>query len=125
MKVAKQLAQCEMSILSLNFHCTRASSKTSCNRVGVGGGGETGSAVKSTCCSYRGPGFISQCSRGDSKSSAAPVPGDPTDKHVMHRYACRQSTHSRQLSQKERIGFYGGFQRLVVYLRRSLKSVHC
>lgn len=38
---------------------------------------ENGSAVKSTGCFSRGPGFNSQCPHGSSQQSIASVPGDP------------------------------------------------
>jgi hypothetical protein len=45
------------------------------NKIRTGWG--DGSAVKSACCSYTGPGFSSQHPYGGSQPSITPVPEDP------------------------------------------------
>lgn len=47
---------------------------------------KNGSAVQSTCCSYRGPGFSSSTSHGDSQPSINPVPEDPAPSASLGTY---------------------------------------
>ena len=51
-------------------------------------GWRDGSAVRSTCCSYRGPGFSSQHSDSSLEPFVNPIPGDPKGIHIVHIHAC-------------------------------------
>lgn len=53
------------------------------------GSWKDGSTVKSTCCSFRVPVFISQHPHGASQPSVTPVSGDPIPSSDFHRHqAC-------------------------------------
>lgn len=56
---------------------------------------ERGSVVKSTCYFYRGPGFGSQHTRGDSQLPLTPVPGHPVLSSDFHKdHACTWYIHT-------------------------------
>lgn len=58
--------------------------------------------AKSTCCSYRGPGYSSQHPHGGSQLSVTAVVGDPmtsvTGVHVLNIYTRRQNIHMHKIN---------------------------